>query len=206
MITQMNIDPQLISPSENNPNRMLPGQYEVLVGAIKRFGFLSSILVRPNPAGKGYQVVDGHHRLRAAQEIGLTEIPIIVKMDSDDGEANALQIGMNRLRGELDLSATAKIIEQLKSEEGWKSDDLMLLGFSEDELSALMSTDESFEDLPESMELPSDDTVSATPNPFVLEIEFENKEDLKEAKRKLKKAAGKTGSLTIGLLNLLRGE
>lgn len=198
------LDPKQIFPSDNNPNRLSPDKFEMLVGAIRRFGFLSPILVRERKDGVGHIVVDGHHRLRAAQEIGLTEIPAVV-INKDEAESDALQIGMNRLRGDLDLTATAQILDRLRVDEGWTDEELSVLGFTEDELTALLSDELLADEIPGSMEIPSSDE-NENPLPFVLELEFETREDLKEAKRKLKKAAGAAGSLAAGLLNVLRGE
>ena len=50
-----------------------------------------------------------------------------------------------------------------------------------------------------------EDTDSDAPaaKPFSLEILFTNRDDLKRAKRALKKAAGKTGDFAKGLLRLI---
>ena len=41
------------------------------------------------------------------------------------------------------------------------------------------------------------------PKPFVLEVRFERKEDFQLVRRKLKKAAGASNDLGVGLLNVL---
>ena len=204
MIT-MTVDPALVGIAKNNPNRMEVEKYGLLVKAIERFGFLSPILIRQHTEEKTpyeYQVIDGHHRLRAAQDLKLAQIPAVL-VKSDDDEMNALQIGMNRLRGELDLSMTSQIMLELKNN-NWSIEDLSHLGFLPEELDVMLSTEVDLEEFPASIEAPADGAVSDTP--FLLEVEFESHEDFKEAKRKLKKAAGKTGTLADGLLRILRGE
>lgn len=201
----MTIDPKTVGIAKNNPNRMDSEKYGLLVKAIERFGFLSPILIRQHVEAEApfeYQVIDGHHRLRAAQDLKLDQIPAVL-VKSDDDEMNALQIGMNRLRGELDLSMTSQIMLELKSA-NWSMEDLSHLGFTTDELDVMLSTEVDLEEFPESIEAPADGVTSD--KPFLLELEFESHEDFKEAKRKLKKAAGKTGTLSDGLLRVLRGE
>jgi len=204
MIT-LTVDPASVGIAKNNPNRMEAEKYGLLVKAIERFGFLSPILIRQHSEAETpyeYQVIDGHHRLRAAQDLKLDQIPAVL-VKSDDDEMNALQIGMNRLRGELDLSMTSQIMLELKSA-NWSMEDLSHLGFTTDELDVMLSTEVDLEEFPESIEAPTDGVTSD--KPFLLELEFESREDFKEAKRKLKKAAGKTGTLSDGLLRVLRGE
>jgi hypothetical protein len=203
MIT-LTVNPASVGIAKNNPNRMDSEKYGLLVKAIEKFGFLSPILIRQTneTLPYEYQVIDGHHRLRAAQDLKLDQIPAVL-VKSDNEEMNALQVGMNRLRGELDLSMTSQILLELKSA-NWSMDDLSHLGFTIDELDIMLSTEVDLEEFPESIEAPADGMTSD--KPFLLELEFESHEDFKEVKRKLKRAAGKTGTLADGLLRLLRGE
>lgn len=196
--------PSRIDPSSNNPNRMEPERFAALVQNIRRFGFLQPVLVRPNPKdARRFISCDGHHRVEAATEIGLVEIPAVVANMGEE-EANALQISMNRLRGELDLSATAGILDLLR-DAGWGASDLGGLGFSLEEVSDLLASLDSDPDiLPENIEAPEDD---APPAPeFVLELVFDSADQMRVAKRALRRAAGKGQSLAHGLLHLLAEE
>jgi ParB-like chromosome segregation protein Spo0J len=201
--SQTDLSPSRIDASENNPNRMEPERFAALVETIKRFGFLQPVLVRPNPKDKRrFIACDGHHRIRAAQEAGLASIPAIVGNMTEE-EANALQVAMNRLRGELDLSATATILDSLH-EAGWGAADLGSLGFSLEEVGDLLASLSSDPDImPESIEGPEDPV--PTPS-FVLELEFESAEQMRVAKRALRRAAGKGQLLSHGLLRLLVEE
>lgn len=203
--TQAEVDPRVVREAGNNPNRMEPERFAMLVEAVKRFGFLQPMLVRPDPNQKGgFVACDGHHRLRAAQEAGLTTVPVVV-VEATDAEADALQVSMNRLRGDLDLAATAEIIAQLKGS-GWGLDDLNVLGFSDEELSDLVAMTESHPDiLPEAIEPPTEEAGGEKALP-TLEVVFDDPADMRRARRALKKAAGKGGSLAQGLLNLLDAE
>lgn len=79
------IETQKLHPNEHNPNRMTPGQFKQLVLEIEHLGRLPKpIVVRPD--GDGYEIVDGEHNWRAAQEVGLKEVPCEV-VEVDDFEA-----------------------------------------------------------------------------------------------------------------------
>lgn len=196
------LDPILLRDAAENPNKMEPEQLSMLAEAIRRKGFLQPILVRP--VGDQYEIIDGHHRTRAAREVGLTEIPCLVATNCSDEDASALRIGMNRFRGELDLASTARLMQGL-IDKGWKLDDLTITGFSGDEVADLVRSlrveevdikvfDEGLDDV-------GDDAPAA--KPFTLEILFTNRDDLKRAKKALKKAAGKSGDFAKGLLRLI---
>jgi ParB/RepB/Spo0J family partition protein len=200
-LKQVEMSPSRIDPAQNNPNRMEPERYSQLVEAIKRFGFLQPVLVRPHPTDKHrFIACDGHHRIQAALEAGLTSIPVIVG-NMTDAEADALQVAMNRLRGELDLSATASILDSLRAA-GWSAVDLGGLGFSLEEVGDLLGllTAEP-EIMPEAIE--GSDDAPEQPHAFVLEVEFDSAEQMKVAKRALRRAAGKGQPLGHGLLKLL---
>jgi len=198
----------------NNPNRMEPDKMSMLAEAIRREGFLQPILVRPtHPTSAmrdkgsgegGYEIIDGHHRRAAALEAGLHEIPCIIAHDCDEHTAIALRIGMNRLRGDLDLTSTAKLVSTLV-ENGWKLDDLSITGFSADEVADLMRSlkteDVEIRVFDDAMEDGDGDAPVA--KPFALEIIFKTRDELKRAKKALKKAAGKNGDYGKGLLRLM---
>ncbi|HEY9302069.1 MAG TPA: ParB N-terminal domain-containing protein, partial [Phormidium sp.] len=64
-------------PSRRQPRRYFdPEKMAQLVSSIKEHGVLEPLLVRP--LGDGcYELIAGERRLRAAQEVGLTQIPIV---------------------------------------------------------------------------------------------------------------------------------
>ena len=203
-LTHTEMAPSRIDPNPNNPNRMEPERYAALVENIRRYGFLQPALIRVNPKDrKRFISCDGHHRVRAANEVGLASIPVVVGQMTE-AEANALQVSMNRLRGELDLSATALIFDSLKTA-GWGAADLGALGFSLEEVGDLLSSLDSNPDvLPESFDAPDDDPAPAPS--FVLELSFDSAQQMRVAKRALRRAAGKGEPLAHGLLRLLAEE
>jgi ParB/RepB/Spo0J family partition protein len=191
-----------IAEAENNPNAMPQERFDLLVEAIREVGFLQPVLVRK--AAAGYVLIDGHHRVRAALKLGLTEVPCVVAAGSldDDDLAAATQIAMGRLRGDLDLAVVGRTMNDLVGK-GWTIDDLALTGFSVDEVGHLL--DAAKLDT-ESMLAGADATLPAPEKPlrpFVLEITFARREDYVAARKGLKHAAGKGGELADGLLHLL---
>lgn len=59
-----------------------PQAMQSLVLSVKKDGILQPLLVRP--VGGKYELVAGERRYRAAQEVGLTEVPVTVREMSDD--------------------------------------------------------------------------------------------------------------------------
>lgn len=187
----------------SNPNRMEPEKAAMLTEAIRRKGFLQPALVRPK--GDKYEIIDGHHRCVAAREAGLTEVPCVIAHDCDDPTAIALRIGMNRLRGDLDLTSTAELVQGLL-DWGWELGDLTITGFSGDEVSDLVRSLQSIEVEPkifDDMDSEEEDRDAPVAKPFALELVFKTREELKRAKKALKKAAGKNGDYAKGLLRLM---
>jgi ParB/RepB/Spo0J family partition protein len=192
----------------NNPNKMTAGEFDQLVSNIEAHGFLAPILVSLRDGET--HIVDGHHRARAAAKAGLKSILAVV-WDGTEEMRKALAIGMNKIRGELDLSEVAKIIAELH-DDGWSTKDLTITGYSEDELTDLLKISEqvtSEDVLQGTSGMGPDDEDSDTPaidRPLVLELNFSTSAELKLAKRGLSRAAGKGRELGEGLLKLLSGD
>ncbi|MCD6362775.1 MAG: ParB/RepB/Spo0J family partition protein [Synergistetes bacterium] len=71
-----------ISPNPFQPRQTWDdGALEELVASIRRYGVLQPIIVRKTD--RGYEVVAGERRLRAAKKAGFTKIPAIVRELSD---------------------------------------------------------------------------------------------------------------------------
>lgn len=93
-------------------------QVQRLRQSIRENGVFSSIPVRKNPTGKGYQSAAGEHRKAAAKLEGLTEIEVMVEDYDDDTMVsimtaeNMAQRGHN-VAAELDsVAAYARIVSK----------------------------------------------------------------------------------------------
>ena len=59
---------------------------KALAGSIALQGILVPVVVRDNARG-GYELVAGFHRVAAARELGLSEVPVVVRdADSEDAD------------------------------------------------------------------------------------------------------------------------
>lgn len=189
---------------KSNPNHMGEEEFSALVENIRVVGFLQPILVKELEDGS-YQIVDGHHRSRAAGKAGLTEILAVV-WDGTDEMRQALAIGMNKLRGALNLGEVAKIIGEL-SEAGWTKDEFKITGYTDNEIDDLLkaaqvSTDEDVLDGASPIDPTTSTDEDDSGKTFELTLTFKNANDMQKAKRALKRAA-QGGELGDGLLVVL---
>lgn len=99
-----------ITPYENNP-RNNEEAVEKVANSIKEFGFNQPIVV-----DKDNVIIVGHTRYLAAQELGLTEAPVIVAENLSEEQARAYRLADNKT-GELagwDFEKLALELEQSK--------------------------------------------------------------------------------------------
>ena len=99
-----------ITPYENNP-RNNEEAVEKVANSIKEFGFNQPIVV-----DKDNVIIVGHTRYLAAQELGLTEAPVIVAENLSDEQARAYRLADNKT-GELagwDFEKLALELEQIE--------------------------------------------------------------------------------------------
>lgn len=210
-----NIEVKMIIEARDNPNVMPGHEFKMLVEAMREKGQLQPILVRPMAesalgASGAYRVIDGHHRLRAARELGMEVVPCVVKETDDAGEV-ILRIAMNKLRGELDLTGVGRALKEL-AEAGWETEDLKVTGFTGGEIADLMAavSQNVDEAMPREMEAPASDYEVEDADPgtklFELKVQFDSRQDLKKVKSALRRAGGKTKDMALGLLRLLGEE
>ncbi len=87
---------QTLPLSQINPSKQQPRQYfdpdklNQLVESIKQHGILEPLLVRPQSNGQ-YQLIAGERRYRAATQLGLTEVPVLIREFSDQ---EALEVAL----------------------------------------------------------------------------------------------------------------
>jgi len=72
-----------------------------LEASLRINGLLQPITVRPAPDGRGYELIAGERRFRAASRLGWTEIPAIVR-PTDNRSALTLALVENLQRADLD--------------------------------------------------------------------------------------------------------
>src|SRR2546430_2364064 len=77
-------------PYARNPRRN-DHAVDRMVASIREFGFRVPVLVRSSG-----DVIDGHLRLKAAQKLGMTEVPVIVCDDWTEAQVKAFRLLVNR--------------------------------------------------------------------------------------------------------------
>lgn len=90
-----------------------------LVASIKEKGVLQPILVRKKE--KGYEVIAGERRLRAARVLAMDEVPVVIK-SVDDKEALVLALVENIQREELNAIEEAHAFQRLVEEFNFTQD------------------------------------------------------------------------------------
>lgn len=210
----MALDPRelpidIIDPDPDNPNQMPEDQYRALVATLRKHGFTQNVIVRPSEVQGRYIMADGHHRLKAARELGIATVPAVVVADKD--AARSMMLSMNNIRGEINLSLASNLLKDLHDVAGWTLEDLQVTGFSHDELQDLLAVgDENPDDiLSEGVpQEPIDDKAIPAPKVqtgMIIELEYTDVVRYKAAKKALKKASA-GGSLADGLDALLRSD
>lgn len=80
---------RIVLPKQQPRRFFDPNRMQQLVESIREHGILEPLLVRP--IDDSYELVAGERRYRAAKEVGLTEVPIVIRHMSD---REALQIAI----------------------------------------------------------------------------------------------------------------
>ncbi len=93
-----------------------------LAESIKSQGILQPLLVRPR-AGGGYELIAGERRLRAAQEAGVEQAPLLVR-DVDDKTALELSLVENIQREDLGALEEAEAYRKLLTDFGYTQEAL----------------------------------------------------------------------------------
>lgn len=122
--SQVTIPLDQISLPPNQPRRYFDSEaLKQLTESIKQHGILQPILVRPLD-GEKHELVAGERRYRAAQEIGLQEVPVVIR-ELDDNAAFQLALIENLLREDLNpVEETEGILQLLALKLGRSVDEI----------------------------------------------------------------------------------
>lgn len=115
-----------IIPYENNP-RNNDEAVEYVANSIKEFGFKVPIII-----DKDNVIVSGHTRLKAAEQLGLKEVPVIIADDLTEEQIKAFRIADNKTSEKAGWD-----LDKLKIELGDLDFDMTDFGFGDFELSML---------------------------------------------------------------------
>src|SRR5262245_55770058 len=79
----LDVDIDLLRPNALQPRRTIDdAKIDELARSIRAHGVIQPIIVRR--ADRGYEIVAGERRWRAAQRIGLLKVPVVVRDVPDD--------------------------------------------------------------------------------------------------------------------------
>lgn len=119
-------------PNRANPRTHSREQVEQIAASIRQFGFVNPVLIAPDGS-----IIAGEGRYRAAQGLGLTQVPVIVLGHLTPAQRRALAIADNQIA--LNAGWDEQLLrEQLATLEA-HSFDLALLGFDDEELAGLLA-------------------------------------------------------------------
>jgi len=118
-INSANIVPSALQPRKDFGREAL----QELVDSIRQHGIIQPLIVRQ--AGARFELIAGERRWRAAQEIGLTEVPAIIR-SANDLEVLELSLIENLQRADLNAIEEAQGYARLANEFGLRQEDIAL--------------------------------------------------------------------------------
>lgn len=144
-----------IIPYENNP-RINDGAVDAVAESIRQFGFQVPIVIDKNKV-----IVAGHTRLKAPEQIGMTEVPCIMADELSDEQVKAFRLADNKV-GEIAVWDWSKLDIEL-SELSDMNIDMSVFGFD-------------FGKIPDDAELEDGDGIieNNTNKPVAVRIVFPN--------------------------------
>lgn len=123
-------DVDKLVPYATNAKKHPPEQIKKLAQAIKKFGWTQPIVVWTNG-----EIIAGHGRRLAAIELGQAKVPVIVRDDLSQPEADALRLADNQVTStQYDQAAIQEELRRLSEELIGSDIDLTDLGFDAKEL------------------------------------------------------------------------
>ncbi len=120
-----------LQAADYNPRKDLqPGdpEFEKLKRSVEEFGYVEPVIFNQATG----RVVGGHQRLKVLTALGHTEIECVI-VDLDEAKEKALNVALNKVKGEWDESKLALLIADLQAEDF----DVTLTGFDPAEVDAL---------------------------------------------------------------------
>lgn len=122
-----------VRPYDRNP-RDNDAAVDAVAGSIRQFGFRQPIVV-----DEGGVIICGHTRYKAAQKLGLKQVPVHVAKDLSPDQVKAYRIADNKTAelAEWNMELLPTELKDLQAADF----DLSLLGFDADELAKMLNPD-----------------------------------------------------------------
>lgn len=125
-VDQSRVHPDELHTDGDNPNEQTDEMFGLLCDNLRSKGWLGNAIVADTEGC----IADGEHRWRAAQEIGLTEVPVKF-YEIDDAERRLWRQELNKISGEHDTKRDALEYDHLLS--NGKTEDVEALTDAADE-------------------------------------------------------------------------
>src|SRR5204863_6047950 len=116
-INLANIVPSAMQPRKDFGREAL----QELIDSIRQHGIIQPLIVRQ--AGARYELIAGERRWRAAQEIGLAEVPVVIR-NANDLEVLELSLIENLQRADLNPIEEAQGYARLANEFGMRQEEI----------------------------------------------------------------------------------
>lgn len=98
-----------IYPNPYNPNRQSEHEFDLLKKSILEDGFTQPVIIQKSSR----MIVDGEHRWRALNQLGLKEIPV-VSVEMNDQQMRIATLRHNRARGSEDIELSIQVLRDLR--------------------------------------------------------------------------------------------
>lgn len=112
-----------VVPNPNQPRKLFPKEaLDELAASIEEQGIIQPLIVRPIGGGK-FELIAGERRYRAARQVGLDRVPVVVK-EADESGTLELAIIENIQRQNLNPIEEALAYKELLSKHQYTQDEL----------------------------------------------------------------------------------
>ncbi len=119
---EVKVSIDLITPNREQPRKNFePEALAELTESIKQHGVIQPLIVVKK--GKGFEIIAGERRYRAAKQAGLKELPVIVR-EYTEKEKSEIALIENIQREDLNPIEEAKAYEKLINDHGLRQEDL----------------------------------------------------------------------------------
>jgi ParB family chromosome partitioning protein len=115
-----------LTPRKNQPRRTIdPTELESMVTTIRALGIIQPIMVRPLDAQSTdcYEIVAGERRWRAAQQAGMSTVPVIIR-SLDERRTALYSLAENIARSDLNPMELARGYQSVVKEQGFSQTEL----------------------------------------------------------------------------------
>jgi ParB family chromosome partitioning protein len=111
---------ELLDPNPNQPRQVM-GDLSELMASVSEKGVIEPLIVRQR--GGRYQIIAGERRYHAAVQVGLSEVPVVVR-EVDDAEVMELALVENLQRKDLTAFEEAEALYQLAQKCDYTHEDM----------------------------------------------------------------------------------